>query len=221
MRSRKRLATRSLVPISVVSKVWRDAMRRVFLYTAILVALLPALASAQEPPTASGVILYFENQGSLFLLHADHTGDSDRGWGTFGGMIEPGETPRQAAVRELLEETRCVFNETTAARLVAGSDSVMAGDYVAYVVEVPYVPVYLFESLDLPQGCQSNIYLERGPYAWIPLAEILRVLSLGESGEEMIIHPGMLPRGAHPHLWKRSAEVVRLALEAGLFPTGE
>ena len=195
-------------------------MRRVILYAATLVALIPALASAQDPPAASGVILYFENQGSLFLLHADHI-DSDRGWGTFGGSIEPGETPRQAAIRELLEETRCVFNETTAARLVAGSDSVVAGDYAAYVVEVPYVPVYLFENLELPQGCQSNIYKERGPYAWIPLAEMLRVLSLGESGEEMLIHPGMLPRGAHPHLWKRSAEVVRLAMEAGLFPTGE
>ena len=49
---------------------------------------------------AAGVAL-FDPQGRVLLgRHSD-----DVRWGTPGGGMDPGETPRQAACRELLEET--------------------------------------------------------------------------------------------------------------------
>lgn len=45
--------------------------------------------------------LVFNREGELLLCHVTGTGH----WDIPKGMQDPGETPRQAAVRELLEET--------------------------------------------------------------------------------------------------------------------
>jgi 8-oxo-dGTP pyrophosphatase MutT (NUDIX family) len=45
--------------------------------------------------------------GSVLLAYSR----TRRVWELPGGLIDPGETPREAAIRELLEETSCVGSE--------------------------------------------------------------------------------------------------------------
>lgn len=55
--------------------------------------------------TAARVVL-FDADGRILLISGHDAHDPDhRWWFTVGGGIEPGEEPRQAAVRELAEET--------------------------------------------------------------------------------------------------------------------
>jgi 8-oxo-dGTP pyrophosphatase MutT (NUDIX family) len=49
----------------------------------------------------SVAVLVRDESGRLLLARHAHTGQ----WGTVGGAVEPGESQRQAAVRETLEET--------------------------------------------------------------------------------------------------------------------
>lgn len=58
-------------------------------------------------PTAAGVALI--HNGRLLLLHRRPNCDAGGCWAYPGGRIEAGETPQQAAVRELREETNLVL----------------------------------------------------------------------------------------------------------------
>ena len=59
-------------------------------------------------------VLLVDPQKRVFLLktHFDPEVDLEPRWITPGGGIDPGETPRQAAVRELFEETGIRTTET-------------------------------------------------------------------------------------------------------------
>lgn len=62
---------------------------------------------AQDAPStavAAGVLLQ-RKDGRIFLVRRSGTGDHGGDWALPGGMVERGEEPQQAAVRELLEET--------------------------------------------------------------------------------------------------------------------
>ena len=61
------------------------------------------------------------------------------GWGTVGGAVEPGEDPRQAALREALEETGLTIQITRLLDVVGGREfeTIYAnGDRCAYVAAV-------------------------------------------------------------------------------------
>jgi 8-oxo-dGTP pyrophosphatase MutT (NUDIX family) len=60
----------------------------------------------------AGVILVREDKKVLLQLRANnHQKDNPNMWGTFGGKIEPGETPIKAAIREIFEELEIKLNE--------------------------------------------------------------------------------------------------------------
>ena len=50
-------------------------------------------------------ILFKSSQGRVLLLRRSNEGDAPNTWCIPGGKIEDGETPEQAAVREVFEET--------------------------------------------------------------------------------------------------------------------
>ena len=58
-------------------------------------------ANAREETSAGGVVVRLDEGQPLFLLIRD----SYKNWGFPKGHLEPGETPRAAALREVSEET--------------------------------------------------------------------------------------------------------------------
>jgi len=58
------------------------------------------LATAEYPSLAAGVLL-FDGDGRVLLVHQDY---GQRMWTLPGGMLDPGEAPHEAAVREVREE---------------------------------------------------------------------------------------------------------------------
>lgn len=114
----------------------------------------------------------------ILLAHATRTPR----WDIPKGKIEPGETPKQAALRECLEETGLDLAEHAEAMVDLGAH--------------PYLPkkdLHLFlleldEPLDLSQ-CKCTTYIERGPhkerfletdaYAWVPKEEVFTKVGKG------------------------------------------
>lgn len=189
------------------------------LLTAAVVAatlLLPGCSRAGSP-TAAGIVAYSTIQGRTYVLLADHPG-TDRGWGAFGGRREPGESVAEAAAREFREETRCVYGDTPSAEDLAGRPTVTQDIFVSFVIEVPYVPLPVFESDDPPMDCTGSAFEERGPWAWVPLDVLPAVFEEGESTGAYVLPAEYLPRGATRVFWDKSATVVAEAVENGLLP---
>ena len=64
------------------------------------------VAPEDSEPRRGAVLMLFGSQRDLLLTERSHTMRSHPGQVSFpGGSIDPGETPRQAALREALEET--------------------------------------------------------------------------------------------------------------------
>jgi 8-oxo-dGTP pyrophosphatase MutT (NUDIX family) len=85
----------------------------------------------QDRPSARVVVL--DDQGRLLLIQVDDPlDDKPPVWITPGGAIEAGETSRQAASRELVEETGLVVRPTD----LAGPIAVCKGNWVFR--SVPY-----------------------------------------------------------------------------------
>src|SRR5579875_2197855 len=83
----------------------------------------------------SVAVLPWDGLGRLLLVHASAI---DR-WVTVGGMIEPGERPREAAVREGREETGLELEVLRLREVVGGPEYQVTypnGDQVAYVSPV-------------------------------------------------------------------------------------
>jgi ADP-ribose pyrophosphatase YjhB (NUDIX family) len=77
-------------------------------------------------------VLPVDARGRLLLVEASETGQ----WQTIGGAIEPHEAPRDAAVREALEEARVVVELGRLVDVLGGPGFEMTypnGDIVSYV----------------------------------------------------------------------------------------
>lgn len=80
-----------------------------------------------HPVRAAGILLTAESTGrSLYLLRRDCGC-----WGTPGGHVERGETPRQAMARELREETG------RASGFRVADEAVLDGSYALFFGTVP------------------------------------------------------------------------------------
>jgi 8-oxo-dGTP pyrophosphatase MutT (NUDIX family) len=189
------------------------------LVVAVLLPLGCGRATVAEAQAfeAAGVIPYFVDSGVAYVLCADHRDGGDRGWGAFGGYIEAGETPEEAAARELYEETRCLYPVDDVLPEIDGDRRIEAGSFVAFVVEVPFRPVFAIEGRDR-ENCEGAVFEERGPYAWIPLGEIVRAVEAAGADESAELDPAYLPPGAQTKLWRKSADLIVEAQERGLLP---
>lgn len=63
------------------------------------------------PPTEIALVILEDRQGRILLqLRSQVDGIANPGkWGLFGGHLEPGESPIEAAVREIEEELTCAL----------------------------------------------------------------------------------------------------------------
>lgn len=189
--------------------------RRIVQFTLVLILLVLGCRAAGAPDhTAAGIVAFTRIQGQTYVLLADHI-DSDRGWGSFGGRREEGETVEKTALREFREETRCVFDSLLIIDL-SDRPTVDYRIFVSYVVEVPYIPAQVFESQPATADCQGPGYEERGPWAWIPIEAIVRCLEIGEQTGSYELDRSVVPAGSKTTLWLNSAVILQEAVTQGL-----
>jgi len=188
-------------------------IERIGLATLLIVSLQVPPACSQPVVDAAGVLAFTRVQGVTYILLADHR-DSQRGWGTFGGRREKGESVEETAWREFIEETRCTYGDLPQVDLTV-APRVTQGPYISFVVEVPYVPAQVFSSAPAPPECRAPEFDERGPWAWFPLDLIERVLEEGESEGRFRLPPSHVPKGALDKLWVASAIVIRSSIREG------
>jgi 8-oxo-dGTP pyrophosphatase MutT (NUDIX family) len=189
--------------------------RRIVTAAIALVLVLQVACTAAAPEyEAAGVIAYTRVQERTYVLLADHR-DSDRGWASFGGHREEGETLAAAASREFREETRCVYGQPLEADL-AGEPTVSRVGFLTYVVEVPFVSAHVFESRAAPPDCRGPQFDERGPWIWVPLAELTECLERGDPTRGYRLPESRVPEGFTVTLWSESATILERAIAKGL-----
>jgi ADP-ribose pyrophosphatase YjhB (NUDIX family) len=99
-------------------------------------ARLRAVIGPQLIQLPSVSVILVDDQARLLLVR--HTGSPDR-WGMPGGAVEIGESPAQAAVREVREEIGVQIGGLRLLDVLGGADYEVTysnGDQVAYVTAV-------------------------------------------------------------------------------------
>lgn len=92
----------------------------------------------------------------------------------FGGKIDPGETKKEAAVREGNEETAFAFKrhitEDTVVELVTRTDNTL---YAFYAAPVPYTPLETIRKKAAEERKKPGNHVEKSDYIWVELSELL------------------------------------------------
>lgn len=126
----------------------------------ILAISLLAVLITTTPIKNAGILPYAEHNGKIYLLLGQ---DRDRPgrWTDFGGQIEQGETPAQAARREFAEETagQVVDWQITSQTPYISNPS---HKYRMYLVKIDY-----FDVKFLHENPEKNVF------AWVPLERLL------------------------------------------------
>ncbi len=190
---------------------------RLPLAVAILAFTLTASADIDEP---AGAILYADTPDGIQFLLADHAPPSDRGWASFGGHGEAGETIAQTAARETEEETRGYFSREELLKKFASQPPIQDGPYTFYLVKVDYVPASEIANHPLPPD--QPAYAERGPFAWIPLSQLQRFFDPATVTFPLTIESHLLPPDRHTDwVWPIWLHQLSSSLEAGALPLPE
>jgi 8-oxo-dGTP pyrophosphatase MutT (NUDIX family) len=190
--------------------------KRVLIALGVILAIYAAV-HAEGP---AGMALYFESDNEVYLLLADHKGrESQRGWATFGGGAQEGESSAETAARETEEETRGYFLRRDLLRTIKDQAPVVGSEgFALYFAQVAFVPSQRVANNSLPK--QDGTYSERGPYAWIPYSELERhLLTPVDRKKKHLIDTRFLPEGSHTDwVWSASLGSIRGAIEAGALP---
>ena len=93
-----------------------------------VVHYLRELDASPMPPRAAARILCCDDEDRVILLHWRDPYDGFRLWEPPGGGIEPGESPREAVLREWAEETGLPAPELVGEPVVVGRDLYWLGD---------------------------------------------------------------------------------------------
>ena len=113
-------------------------------------------------PSVSNAVIHDER-----LLLVQHLRDGR--WGTPGGAIEPGESPAEAAQRELREETGLALTPRTIIAVTGGPEHIVRypnGDETAYITTIFEVP---WDGSEVRPD-----QIEVGDATWVTAAEVGR-----------------------------------------------
>ena len=165
----------------------------------------------------AGIVLYMKSGGEVFLLLADHTDSTTRGWGSFGGSHEDGETAAQTAARETEEETRGFFTRDELSTRLEGLNPVIDGSFHMFFLEIDFVPAPSVANHELT--IDTVFFHERGPYAWIPYSEVRKHLGSEEMTPPCLIDERFLPEGSERNwFWSVWIHNMRLAFQENAIP---
>lgn len=188
-----------------------------FVRVAVLIALCAVLgfqALAQGP---AGIFLYTETDEGIELLLADHVAPVDRGWSSFGGNAEAGESYAETAARETEEETRGYFRRGDLLQAIKDHTPTMDGPFAFYFLKIDRVPVS--EIMNSIPPSTDRVYFERGPYAWVPLREIERFFDPDTVTFPLRIPPDHLPENRFTDwIWPIWLHNLSVAMENGTIP---
>jgi 8-oxo-dGTP pyrophosphatase MutT (NUDIX family) len=138
-----------------------------------------------------------------------------RGWSGFGGLCD-GQSAAVTAARETEEETRGFYKRAKILAKLGGKPSIRIGDFTTYFVEVDYVPTVALNNQKPPES--GSYYIERGPYAWIPLAVIRQAIENRQAGRAHIAAK-YLPRDARTNwFFEPFLTSLKEAETAGILP---
>jgi hypothetical protein len=114
--------------------------------TVLALLLISAPAAPNEVSAASaGVLIFTEIDGVQYVLLADHKGlVQERGWGILAGVIEPDESELDAAVREVVEESNGVFDETILRNAIDSSNRIIDNDFTMYFADIGFEPATVY-----------------------------------------------------------------------------
>ena len=165
----------------------------------------------------AGIVLYLSSKDGVYLLLADHTGLSNRGWSAFGGRSEGDEFPAETAARETEEETRGCFSREILLQKIMNKIPVVDGEFHMFFVEIDFIPA---------QRVTNNIltdkgfrYKERGPYAWIPYSEVRKHLLNRSNKGKYVIDKRFLPKNVKRNwFWTVWIHNMHEAFQRGLIP---
>lgn len=137
----------------------------------------------------SVAVLPWDDDGRLLLVRDAATGQ----WMTIGGMIEPEETPRAAALREGFEETGLHLEVVGLRDVIGGPDYWVTypnGDRVAYVS--PVFDARVTDGTMHPDGEETS------EVAWWSPGEIDRKLDINNFTRAMLHDVGVPPTQTQP-----------------------
>lgn len=190
-------------------------MNTMKLISTLLFGFGTVIACLAEDP--AGIVLYLTTDDDVYLLLADHSVDTDRGWGGFGGGGEDGETPAETAARETEEETRGYFDREDLLNGIKGSDPVFDGLFHLFFLEVGFVPALRIQNNALTN--EEKTYRERGPYAWIPYSEVARYIETDDPTQIGSIDRKFLPEETYSDwFWDIWVQNMRNAHRMGALP---
>lgn len=108
-----------------------------------------------EIPTAVCVLLY-NNEGKV--LAVSRKNDATQ-WGLPGGKVDPGESNREAAIREIFEETAIKLNPLILERFY--NDECQGNNEDLYEVTTYFYPIPVTQDIITEKGILSNfVWLE-------------------------------------------------------------
>lgn len=140
---------------------------------------LPYLPDTDTPALNAGVLplsIHPETGEVMALLGLENRWWDRSGYvyTDFGGKIDPGETKKEAAVREGNEETAFVFkdyiNHSSVVELVTRIDS---SNYAFYVVPVPYLPKESIQRQANIERRKPGNHVEKSDYVWVKLSDLV------------------------------------------------
>jgi len=160
----------------------------------LTLTLMSAAAAPNEVSAAgAGALIFTEIDGVQYVLLADHKGPvKERGWGILAGVIESGESELDAAVREVVEESNGVFDETALRNAIDSSNRIIDNDFTMYFADIGFEPatVYTYSVANIDHGVNG----ERGPFAWIPWSVVSEAATEAEKvGSACRDQPVMIP----------------------------
>ena len=164
----------------------------------MLVALLSftfALKICAEGP--AGIVLYFRDNGTTYLLLADDI-RKNKGWSAFGGAADAGETTRETAARETEEETRGFFKRGALLKEIQTQPPFIHNGFTLFFVEIPFVPAQRVQRNPIAHKLNIAMY-ERVNYAWIPESDILKAFDHNQAKVSALY----LPRKSRSDFYQR------------------